>query len=77
MVKINTDAAIFEEEKSIRIGVIIRDERRAVITAKALKIGGETEVLRTEVLVAKEGATSCNGIGAEVDNLGRGLTNSV
>ena len=55
MAKINTDATIFEEENAIRVGVIIKDERGDIIAARAQKIGGDTEVLRTEILVAGEG----------------------
>ena len=55
VVKINIDAAIFKGKNAIGIGVIIKDERANVIAAKSLKIEGENEVLRAEILVTREG----------------------
>ena len=72
--KINTDAAIFEEENAIRVGVIIGDEKGDIIAAGAQKIGGDTEVLRVEILVAREGLLAAKELGLTTKILeGRGV----
>lgn len=55
MFKVNTDAAIFKDEDTFGLGMIIRDDKGEVAVAKCRKEWGIVEVLRAEFLVMVEG----------------------
>ena len=63
IVKINTDATLFEEEDAIGLGIIIRNEKGEVLPAEAVKKEGLVEVVRAKLVAAIEGVKLAQELG--------------